>query len=59
VPDNATPMIVGADPKSARLNEVFAEYVQTLGVSVDPARVAMPRASARQARGFVETAFRC
>jgi transposase len=27
VPDNPTTMIVGADPKSPRLNEVFAEYV--------------------------------
>ncbi|MBH9879349.1 transposase family protein, partial [Clostridioides difficile] len=39
VPDNATAMIVGADPTSPKLNDAFAEYTQARGIFADPARV--------------------
>lgn len=38
IPDNPTTMIICPDPISARLNEVFADYVQARGALVDPAR---------------------
>jgi len=38
IPDNPTTMIICPDPISARLNEVFADYVQARDVWVDPAR---------------------
>jgi transposase len=50
VPDNPTSMVVGTDPTSPRLNEVFAEYVQARGIFVDPARVRHPRDKARVER---------
>jgi transposase len=50
VPDNPTTMIIGADPTNPRLNDVFAEYVQTRGLFVDPARVRHPRDKARVER---------
>lgn len=50
VPDNASSMVVRADPTSPRLGDVFAEYVQTRGIFVDPARVQHPRDKARVER---------
>ena len=43
IPDNPTTMIICPDPISARVNEVFADYVQARGVLVDPARPGKPR----------------
>jgi transposase len=50
VPDNATSMIVGTDPTSPRLQEVFAEYTQARGIFADPARVRKPRDKAKVER---------
>ena len=50
VPDNATSMIVGVDPTSPKLNDVFAEYTQARGIFVDPARVRKPRDKAKVER---------
>lgn len=43
IPDNPTTMIICPDPISARLNEVFADYVQARNILIDPARPARPR----------------
>jgi len=43
LPDNPTTMIICPDPISARINEVFADYVQARNVFVDPARPGKPR----------------
>jgi transposase len=45
--DNATSMVVLADPQSPTLQKSFAEYVQARGVFADPARVRHPRDKAR------------
>lgn len=50
VPDNATSMVVGVDPTSPKLNDVFAEYTQARGIFVDPARVRRPRDKAKVER---------
>ncbi len=50
VPDNATAMIVGADPTSPKLNDAFAEYTQARGIFADPARVRRPRDKAKVER---------
>jgi transposase len=47
VPDNASSMIVRADPKAPVLGRSFAEYVQLRGLFVDAARVEHPRDKAR------------
>lgn len=41
--DNATSMIVRADPQSPTLQKSFAEYIQARGLFADPARVRHPR----------------
>lgn len=47
VPDNASSMIIRADPQGAVLGRPFAEYVQARRVFVDAARVEHPRDKGR------------
>jgi transposase len=47
VPDNASSMIIRADPKYPVLHRSFAEYVQARNLLVDPARVETPQDKAR------------
>lgn len=50
IPDNTKAMIDLADPKSPRLVVAFADYIQTRGLFVDPARVRHPKDKARVER---------
>jgi transposase len=43
VPDNTKAIVDQADPLAAKLVEAFADYAQTRGLFVDPARVRKPR----------------
>lgn len=43
IPDNLSPVIVGADPVNPRFNDTFIEYAQSRGFVIDPARVRHPQ----------------
>jgi hypothetical protein len=47
VPDNTKAIVITPDRTAPRLQEAFAEYAQTRGFFVDPARVRKPRDKAR------------
>jgi transposase len=42
IPDNMKPIVEVADPVAARINVGFAEYAQSRGFAIDPARVRTP-----------------
>lgn len=50
IPDNLTPVVVGADRLEPRFNQAFAEYAQDRGFLVDPARVRRPQDKPRVER---------